>query len=116
MLYIGYAFTGMTEFFRYLLHMELTGAIAGAACTGACCAIRTAWHLAGPARRHRKRAEAALRAEVTRGLTDIQRYLRERSADAVSRKPDTPSGGNDSAQDAETRTADRAGDNGEMTG
>jgi hypothetical protein len=68
----GYAFIGMAEFLRDLLYLALAAAVAGAACWGACGAVRAAWHRAAPARQ-RKRAETALHAEATRGLADIER-------------------------------------------
>jgi hypothetical protein len=85
---IGYAFTGMAELLRDLLRLELIGAVAGAACWGACCAVRSAW-TAGAAWHRHARAEAALRAEADRGLAAIESYLRARSASALPSDPDT---------------------------
>jgi hypothetical protein len=119
MINTSYAFTGITEFLRYLLYAALIAAVAGAAVAGAavagaCCAIRAAWRRAGPARQHR-RAEAALRAEVTRGLADIGQYLQKQSAAAASPNPETGNGGNDRPHDAEPRRQTGPGSKGETT-
>ena len=111
---VSYAFTGITEFFRYLVYAELIGVAAAATCLSSCCAIRAARHRADRARQHRH-AEAALRAEVNRGLAEIEQDLRRRSADAAPPKPDTGNGGSDCPHDAEPGQADSAGSKGERT-
>jgi len=93
--YINYTFVDMAELLRYALRAVLTGVIASAACWCACYAIYAAWTNAGPARRRHNRAETALRAEVTRGLAEMELFLQARSANAVPADPDTDGEEND---------------------
>jgi len=87
--YISYTFVDMGELLGYAVRLVLIGVIASGACWCACYAIYTAWTNAGPARRRRRRAETALRAEVARGLAEIELFLQARSAYAVPADPDT---------------------------
>lgn len=87
MSYTNYTVVDMGELLHYALRVVLFGVIASGACWCACYALYTVWMFAGLARRRLNRADRALRAEVSRGLADIERFLQTSAAPA---KPGTP--------------------------
>lgn len=89
MSYISYTSARMGELLSYALRVAVISVIVIAACWMLCYVSYTAWTSAGPARRRRNRAETALRAEVARGLADIEGFLQARSANAVPADPDS---------------------------
>jgi hypothetical protein len=89
--YASYAFAEMGEVMDFTVSLLLAGLIACCACRFACRGICVAWVRAGTARR-RRRAEIALRADVTRGLAEIERFLEAHAARAIpGNPPDTGS-------------------------
>jgi hypothetical protein len=81
--YASYGLIDAGQMMDYTVRLLFTALVAGCACWFACYGICVAWVKARAVRR-RRRAEAAHRAEVTRGLAEIERFL---EAHAVTTRP-----------------------------
>lgn len=92
MSYSSYAFAGINDFMDYTVRLLVGGLVAVSACWLACYGIYTAAVRARAARRSH-RSEIALRAEATRGIAEIERFLRgEASGTIRGDSPDADTG------------------------
>jgi hypothetical protein len=89
--YAGYSFMDAGEIMEDTVRLLFTGLLVACACWLACYAARVAGTRARAAWR-RRRAEAACRAEVARGLAEIERYLQDHATGTRPGDPPRSSG------------------------
>jgi hypothetical protein len=80
--YPGYSYIDTGSLVRGIF----LGLSLGFCCCCLCYGLRAAWTKAGSAL-HRRHAETSLRAEVARGLAELELFLRARSASAANGEP-----------------------------
>jgi len=92
MAYAGESVVSASEAMQFTVALLLAALLASGLSLAVCYGARLLWLWAATARR-RRRAEAALRAEIARGLAEIERFTAAQAENACPKDPpDIPGG------------------------
>ncbi len=94
MAYAGESVVGASEAMQFTVALLIAALLASGLSVSVCYGARLFWLRAAAARR-RRRAETALRAEIARGLAEIERFAAVQAENACPKDPPDAPGGTD---------------------